>query len=71
MILCVDFFGDLQGWLRLFLETFDISVSHTSACTCSTMAIVCARVGHVVQVRASSGFSLNETSWAISTRVRV
>ncbi len=31
-----------RGWSRVFLETLDMSVSHSCACTCSAMAIVCA-----------------------------
>ena len=35
------------------------------------MALVCACVGSVLYVRVLGGFSLKDTSWAISARVRV
>ncbi len=57
--------------MRLLLETLDSRVSHSCACICIAMAIVCACVGSVLYVRASSGFCFNATNWAISARVRV
>ena len=44
-------------------------VSHSCACMCSAIVIVCACVGMVLYVRVSGRFSLNETSLAIFARV--
>ena len=57
--------------MRVLVETLDNSVSHSCACTCSAITIVCACFGSVLYVRASGGFSLSKTSRAISDRVRV
>ena len=46
-------------------------VSHSCACMCCAIVIVCACVGRVLYDRASGGFSLNNTSWEISARVLV
>ena len=46
-------------------------VSHSCACMCSAIVIVCACVGRVLYVRVSGGFSFNNTNWAISARVLV
>jgi hypothetical protein len=46
-------------------------VSHSCACMCSAMAIVCACVENYLYVRASSGFSLDDISWTISAMVCV
>ncbi len=54
----------------MHLETLDMSVSHSCACMFSAMAIVGFCVGRGLNVRASGGFSLNDTSWAISAMVR-
>ncbi len=57
--------------MRLLLKILDMRMSHSCACMCSDMAIVCACGGRDLYVRKSSGFSLNNTSWAISAIVRV
>ncbi len=57
--------------MRLLLDIADIRVSHSCACMWSGMAIVCACDGRDLYVRVSGGFSLNDTSWAISANVRV
>ena len=57
--------------MRLLLEILDFRVSHYCACVWSNMAIVCARVDRDLYVRVSGGFSLNDTSCAISANVRV
>jgi hypothetical protein len=46
-------------------------VSHSCACVCSAIAIVCAGVERDFYVGESGGFSLNDTIWAISAKVRV
>ena len=46
-------------------------MSHSCACTCIDMAIVCAFVCSVLYVRVSGGVSLKNTSCAIFARVRV
>ena len=69
---CVACFLVLRCWVRLLLETLDIKASHSCACKCIAMAIICACFGSVLHVRASGGgFFLNDISWAISARVRV
>ena len=55
----------------MLLETVEMRVSHSCACMCSAIVIVCACVGRVMYVRASGEFSLNDTNWAISARVLV
>ncbi len=45
--------------------------SHSCAWICSAIAIFCAGFGSCLYVRASGGSSVNETSCAISTRVRM
>ncbi len=55
----------------MLLEILDMRVSHSCACMCCDMAIVCACGGRDLYVRLSGGFSLNDTSWAISAIVRV
>ena len=57
--------------MRVLLKTFEMRVSHSRACMCSAIVIVCACVGRVLYVRVSGGFSLNYTNWAISARVLV
>ena len=57
--------------MRLFLEILDIRVSHSCACMCSVTEIVWAWSGRDLYVRVSGGFSLKDTSWAISASVRV
>ena len=49
-------------WVRVLLETFDISVSHSCALTCIAMAIVCACGGSDLYIILSGGFSLKDTS---------
>ena len=46
-------------------------MSHSCACTCIAMAIICACVGSVFNVRMSSGFSLKYTRCDIFAGVRV
>jgi hypothetical protein len=55
----------------MFLEILDMSMSHSCACTCSVMAILCACYGSDLYVTAYGGFSLNFTSCTISARVRM
>ncbi len=57
----------------MLLETlFERRVSHSCACICCAIVIVCASVGRsLYDVRASHGFTLNEIGWAISARVLV
>ena len=55
----------------MLLETLDISVRHSCACTWIAIAIVCACVRRVLYVIVSCGFSLKDTSCAISAKVRV
>ncbi len=57
--------------MRLHLEILDISESHSCACMCSVMLVFCACIGRDLYVRVPSGFFLNDTSWAISAKVRV
>ena len=57
--------------MRMLFETLDITVSHSCACTCSAMAIVCACVGSILYVLASGWFPLNAIRWAIFARVRM
>ena len=57
--------------MKLLLEILDIDVSHSCACMCSDMAIACACDGRDLYVALSGRFSFNDTSWAISTDVRV
>ena len=45
--------------------------SHSCAWMCSAIANICAGFGSCLYVRASGGSSVNETSCAISTRVRM
>ena len=71
LVSCVACFFVLWGWVRLLLETLDIRVSHSCACMCIVMAIFLACVGSVLYVRASDGFSLNDTGWGISDKMRV
>ena len=70
LLVYVACFVVLRGWVMLLLETLDISVSHFCAFTCIAMANICACVGSVYD-RVFGGFSLKDTSWAISARVRV
>ncbi len=46
-------------------------MSHSCACMCSDMAIVCACGGRDLYVRVSGGFSSKDTSWANSAIVLV
>jgi hypothetical protein len=55
----------------VLLKTLDISVSYSCAWTWIAMTIVCACVGSDLDVSVSGGFSLKDTSCAISARVRV
>jgi hypothetical protein len=71
LVSCVARVFVLRGWVRLLLESLNIRVSHSCACMCIVMAIACTCVGSVLYVRASGGFSLDDTSWAISDKVRV
>ncbi len=71
LVVCVPVCFVFRGWVRLLLETLDISVSRSCACMWIAMAIVCAWVGRVLYVRVSSGVSLKGTSYAISARMRV
>ncbi len=57
--------------MTLRLEISDMRVSHSCACMCSAIAIVCAYVERDLYVREFGAFSLNDTSWAFSARVRV
>jgi hypothetical protein len=57
--------------MRLILRTLDMRVIYSCACMCIAIAIDCACVGRDLYVRAAEGFSLNDTSWAISARIRV
>ena len=61
----------LWGWMRLLLETLDIRVRHSCACMRTVMATDCACFRSGLYIRAFGGFSLNETGWAISARMRV
>ena len=56
--------------VRIFLEILEMFVSHSCAWMCSAIAILCAGLGSCLYVRVSGGFSLNETSCAISASVR-
>ena len=60
-LVCVALFGNLRGWLRVLLETLDIS----------TIATTCACFGSGLHVRAPGEFYFNTMSWVISARVRV
>ena len=71
LVVCDPFCFVLRCWVRLLLETLDVSVSHSCACLCIAMAIVCAWVGSVLYVMVSGGFSLKDTSCAIFARVSV
>jgi hypothetical protein len=48
--------------VRVLLETFDISVSHSCAWTWIAMVIVCACGGSDLYVRFSGEFSWKDTS---------
>ena len=48
VLVCVAFMLGMRGWLRVLLETLDMSVSHSWECTCSAMAIVCTCFGSVL-----------------------
>jgi hypothetical protein len=49
-LVCAAFFDIFRGWLRILFEILDISLSHSFACKCSAMTIVCACVGRVLYV---------------------
>ena len=55
----------------MVLEISDINVSHSCAWTCSAIAIFCVGFGSDLYVIASDGFSLNDTSHAISASFSV
>ncbi len=55
----------------LRLETLDKRVSHSCACVCSAMAIVCACGERDLYISLYGGFSFNDTSWAISAMMWV
>ena len=57
--------------VRIFLEILEMYESHSCAWMCSAIAIFCAGFGSCLYVRASGGSSANETSCAISARVRM
>ncbi len=57
--------------MGVLLETLDISVSQSCACTWNAMSIVCGCVGSDLYVMLSGGFSLNDTSCDISANVLV
>ncbi len=57
--------------MRLPIDILDIRVSHSCACMCSAMAIVCACNRKDLYVRVSGGFPFDDTSWAVSAIVRV
>ena len=57
--------------VRIFLETLEMYESHSCAWVCSAIAIFCAGFGSCLYVRVSGGSSANETSCAISARVRM
>jgi hypothetical protein len=57
-----------EGASRDFL---DESEPFLCVCVLRAIVIVCACVGRILYVRASDGFSLNETSWAMSAMVLV
>ncbi len=48
--------------MRVLLETLDISVSHSCACTWIAMVIDCACGGSDLYVRLSGGFSFKDIS---------
>jgi hypothetical protein len=56
--------------VRSFLEILEMYESHSFAWMCSAIANFCAGFGSCFYVRVSVGFSLNETSCAISASVR-
>jgi hypothetical protein len=70
LLVCVPFCFVLRGWVRLLLETLDISVSHSCACVCIVMAIACACVGSILYVRVAGVVLLKDSSCANSARVR-
>ncbi len=55
--------------VRIFLKVLDIWDSHYCACTCSAIAILLDVKGSCLKVSSSGGYSLEETSWAISAKV--
>jgi hypothetical protein len=57
--------------VRLLLETLDIRVSHSCACTWIAMAIDCVCVGSVLYVSVFDGLSLDGINRVISAMVRV
>ena len=61
----------LFRWVMVLLETLDISVSHSCAWTWIAMAILCSCDGSDLYVILSGGFSLKDTSCAISANVIV
>jgi hypothetical protein len=56
--------------VRIFLEILEMYESHSCAWMCIVIATFCAGFGSCLYVRVSGGFSLNETSCAISASVR-
>ncbi len=48
--------------MRVLLETFEISVSHSCTWTWIAMVIDCACGGSALYVRLSGGFSWNDSS---------
>jgi hypothetical protein len=71
LLFVVVFSECFRRWVRVLLGTLDMSVSHSWALTWIAMAIVCTCVESDLYVILSGGFSLKDTSWAISTNVRV
>jgi hypothetical protein len=65
LVVCVPLCFVLRSWVRLLLKPLDINVSHSCACMCIVMAIVCAWVGIVLYVGVSGGFSLKDIRCAI------
>ena len=57
--------------MRIVLEILDTRVSHSCAWMWSVIAIVWAGSGRALYVNVPGGFSLRDTSWAISASVRV
>ena len=62
MLFVVVCFVVFRRWVRMLLETLDISVSHSCLWTWIAMAIVCACVGSDLYAMLSGEFSLKDTS---------
>ena len=60
-----------RGERSMFLESLDMSVSHSCACMCSAIAMSRAGVGSCLYVRVTGGSSWKEISCAIAASVLV